>query len=321
MEHVVHGPGRRALLAAGLGAALAAGGCTNWPGASRGVAIVASSGAPVSRAQALASMRLADHLLLGEVHDNPVHHRERAAMLVALADRAPVAVFEQFSRGADAALSGPVAGDLDAWLDRAKFDRQGWGWPLHRPLIDAALAQGMPIRGGNLPREQVQRIAREGIAAAPVEMRARLQQGLPAQAAAVLDLALRDGHCGRLPASLLPRLRDAQMARDIAMADALVQASAGRTRPTVLIAGNGHVRRDHGVPLWLASEQPGARVLSVGFLERAVDGSHPAPPELAVHDLVWITDRIDRVDPCKSLPLPPSPTPLAPALVPKPATP
>jgi uncharacterized iron-regulated protein len=36
--------------------------------------------------------------------------------------------------------------------------------------------------------------------------------------------------------------------------------------PAVLLAGNGHVRRDHGVPVLIAAAEPGARVLSVGFL-------------------------------------------------------
>ena len=64
--------------------------------------------APLTRAQALAALRQADLVLLGEVHDNPLHHRERAELLTALADRRPTVVFEQFPRSADEALATPV---------------------------------------------------------------------------------------------------------------------------------------------------------------------------------------------------------------------
>jgi uncharacterized iron-regulated protein len=66
----------------------------------------------------------------------------------------------------------------------------------------------------------------------------------------------------------------------------------------VLIAGNGHVRRDHGVPLWLARQQPAARVVSVGFLEVDAEGRAPSAAERALYDVVWVTARQPRPDPC-----------------------
>jgi uncharacterized iron-regulated protein len=294
--------------------ALMAGGCTApRPSPSEpAFSISTGGGAPLSRAQALALLRQADHVLLGEVHDHPAHHIERAALLTALADRRPTVVFEQFARTSDATLAAPVGGDLDAWLDRAGFDRKGWAWPLHRPLIEAALAAGLPMRGGNLARDEVRQIARQGAAAAPADLATALAQPLPPGAARALDRALIDGHCGQLPATALPRMRDAQAARDAAMADALLRAVAGGATSAVLIAGNGHVRRDHGVPLWLARRQPAAKVVSVGFLERGADGSAPSVAERGVYDIVWLTPRQPRPDPCAGF----SFTPRAPATPP-----
>ena len=258
-------------------------------------------------------MRRADLMLLGEVHDNPMHHTERAELLKALADRRPTVVFEQFPRTADAALATPVAGDFDAWLDRTGFDRKGWAWPLHRPLIDAALAAGLPLRGGNLARDEARQIARQGAGAAPPDLAAALAQPLSAASAAVLDRALVDGHCGQLPAAAVPRMRDAQAARDAAMADALLRAMADGAASAVLVAGNGHVRRDHGVPLWLARRAPQVKVLSVGFLERGADGSPPPAAERSAYDIVWLTARQPRADPCAGFTLPPRSAPAAPA--------
>jgi uncharacterized iron-regulated protein len=278
---------------------LLAGGCATAPATpSSSSELTTGLGMRLSWAQALTMLRQADHVLLGEVHDNPLHHRERAALLAALADRRPTVVFEQFARSADTALATPVAGGLEAWIDRAGFDRKGWAWPLHRPVIEAALAGQLRLRGGNLERDEARAIARQGAGAAPADLAARFAQALPASAAEALDRGLLDGHCGQLPAAALPRMRAAQAARDVAMADALLRAAADSATPTVLIAGNGHVRRDHGVPLWLARQQPAARVVSVGFLEVDAEGRAPSAAERALYDVVWVTARQPRPDPC-----------------------
>jgi uncharacterized iron-regulated protein len=261
--------------------------------------ISTGQGAPLSAALAVAALREADFVLLGEVHDNPVHHRERAALLRALADLQPTVVFEQFARSSDAALAAPPGTDLDAWVDRAGFDRRGWGWPLHRPLIEAALASGLRLRGGNLERDQARQIARQGAAAVPADLATFLAQPLPAAALEVMNQGLLDGHCGQLPAAALPRMRDAQVARDVAMADAMIRSAAEAGGRAVLIAGNGHVRRDHGVPLWLARMRPSAKVVSVGFLEADdADGSLPPAAERALYGITWVTPRRQRPDPC-----------------------
>ena len=182
-----------------------------------GVRIFTGQGVVLDAAQALSALRLADHVLLGEVHDNPMpHHRERAALLRALGDLRPTVVFEQFARSADAALATPVGADLDTWVARAGFDRRGWAWPLHRPVIEAALAAGLRLRGGNLERDEARKIARQGAVAGTGRSAAALAQPLPDVAIAALDQGLLDGHCGQLPSTALPRMRDAQSARDVA---------------------------------------------------------------------------------------------------------
>ena len=68
------------------------------------IQITTGQGVRLNAEQALAALRQADHVLLGEVHDNPVHHQERATLLTALSARRPTVVFEQFPRSTDAAL-------------------------------------------------------------------------------------------------------------------------------------------------------------------------------------------------------------------------
>jgi uncharacterized iron-regulated protein len=85
------------------------------------------------------------------------------------------------------------------------------------------------------------------------------------------------------------------MARDIVMARAI---RPHLERGVVLLAGNGHVRRDIGVPFWLTAAAR-RNTISVGVLERDDDG--PAAESAADFDAYVITDRADRADPCRDL--------------------
>ncbi|MGH6914009.1 MAG: ChaN family lipoprotein, partial [Geminicoccales bacterium] len=88
-----------------------------------------------------------------------------------------------------------------------------------------------------------------------------------------------------------------QRARDAMMADRLA-ATSGKAGG-VLIAGNGHVRKDRGVPWYLARLRPDARSVSIGLLEVQDDVLEP-PPDLP-YDYVWFTPRIDDSgDPCET---------------------
>ena len=213
-------------------------------------------------------------VLLGELHDNPDHHRARAEQLRQLIAQEPrtAVVFEQFSRGEDGAVAQArktSPGDVNAVIDAAKFDRKSWRWPLHQPLFDAALQGGAEVRGGNLDRDQIRRIVREGDAAWPADLlalRARTpwndtQQG-------TLRQDIQDGHCGAMPEAMLPGMVQAQRARDAAMAQAMLAARAAGAKRVVLIAGNGHVRRDVAVPVYLqAAGVPASDIDAVAYLE------------------------------------------------------
>jgi hypothetical protein len=95
---------------------------------------------------------------------------------------------------------------------------------------------------------------------------------------------------------LVQRARDAQMAENL--------AAAGQQDGAVLIAGAGHVRRDYGVPTYLATRTPEASVISVAFLEVSRDRLEPTAYAARFgratlpFDYVWFTPRVDDDDPC-----------------------
>lgn len=281
----------RALAILVAAAALLAG-CAALVGEDERIVEVAS-GRSVTRDELLAALRASDYVLLGEQHDNRIHHQRRGELLAALAATtagAPAIVAEHLERGRQVQLGA----DLQASLVAAGFDAKGWQWPIHEPLFASIGRAGLPLLGGNASRELVRQLARAGGAALPAELGLVLDAAPLATAAkAALDEDLVAGHCGLLPASRLGGMRSAQRARDASMWLALRDAG---TRPAVLVAGNGHVRTDFGVPQLAAAQRPQARVVSVGFLETGAD------PAAAPYTYVWITARAERGDPCAGMP-------------------
>ncbi len=247
-------------------------------------------------ADELQRLRASRFVLLGEVHDNAEQHRQRAALLkVLLADGRPTTiVFEQIGRDQDAAI-GAAPRDAEAIADAGRLDRRAWAWPLHKPLIEAAIAASAPIRGGNLETGEVRAVVRGQLAAAPADLQPMLaDSSWRADQQAEVEQEIDAGHCHALPASQWPAMAMAQRARDAAMAKALI-AAAGANGRAVLIAGNGHVRRDLGVPHYLrAAGVPAAEITSVGYLEA------PAAAQGEPYDLVKITPAATRDDPCEA---------------------
>ena len=70
-------------------------------------------------------------------------------------------------------------------------------------------------------------------------------------------------------------------------------------RGAVLLAGNGHVRRDLGVPRWLEAEA--SRVFAVGLLEQ-----DDTQTQTGAFDATLRTEAAERSDPCAGFKLPAS---------------
>lgn len=233
-------------------------------------------------------------VLLGEVHDNAEQHRLRLAALERAIDAGwrPAIVMEQFDR------------ERQADIDRARRERPldpghvidlagtgGWSWDFYRPVVELALRHRLPLVAGDLSNVDTTKIVRGGLAAVFDDTSvAALGLDRPIESAwqSAQEREIDAGHCHALPPSLWPRMARAQFARDAVLAKAVADhADSG----VVLLAGNGHVRRDIGVPRWLPLD-PG-RVFAVGFLE---DDDRATP--VAAFDAVVRTAPAERSDPC-----------------------
>ena len=230
-------------------------------------------------------------LLLGEVHDSAAGHAKRAAWLAddVAAGWRPVIAMEQFDTDQQAALDAAMrdCADADCVVARVVPARTGWTWDHYKPLITLALQYGLPIRAANLSRSEASKVIKGGFAAAlSPDLIARYGlDALPASLLAAQETEVRDSHCGALPEAMVSPMAKAQIARDVVMADTMrMHATTG----VVLIAGNGHVRKDIAVPFWLRRD--GLAPRAVGFLEPTSDA--------AAFDDVERIPATERPDPC-----------------------
>lgn len=264
-----------------------------------GLLLGASFGCAITRDAAFdweARLTGTARVLLGEVHDNPEHHRLRAAALTRAiqAGWQPAIVMEQFDLDRQADLDAARRerpDDAQHLIDRAGGG--GWSWQDYRVFVELALRHRLPLLGGNLSRATANRLAREDYASVLGAERVAAWQLQPPpndawQAAQEREIDL--GHCGMLPQRVWAGLARGQFARDAAMAHLLAQQAS---RGVVLLAGNGHVRRDLGVPRWLA-RQGAPAALVVGFVERG-----PAVEAEGRYDAVVVTAPAQRPDPCE----------------------
>ena len=244
-------------------------------------------------------------VLLGEVHDNAVQHATRAAALRRLlaGGARPALAFEQFDRERQADIDRargetPPAGRslAEHVIEQARPARGGWDWSLYRPFVELALEFDLPIVAANLSRADAMRVATQGFAAVFDEA-THARFGLDALPPALLDAhqrAVDDGHCNRMPADALPAMARAQIARDLALAQAIRPHFA---RGVVLLTGNGHVRNDIGIPFFL-DETERAQVIAIGLLER----DRPDAGWAERFDVAFATPAQPREDPCATLP-------------------
>jgi len=238
-------------------------------------------------------------VLLGEVHDTPDVHRQRLAVLGRALARGwrPAIAMEQFDRDRQSAIDAARVerpDDADHLIAAGGSDgpQRGWQWSYYRPMIALALLYDLPIVATNLSNADATRIVRGGDAAV-FDARARTAIGLDRPIApswlAAQEHEIEEGHCHLLPPALLPAMARAQLTPDAVIASALREHAA---QGIVLLAGNGHVRRDIGVPRWLPREaQP--RVLAVAFVEPDAD-----PSLVAAVDAVVRVPAATRDDPC-----------------------
>lgn len=231
----------------------------------------------------------AEIVLLGENHDNP-HHHSRQAEIVAALDPA-VLVFEMLTTE-QAARHQPGAGEADLRAALGWDDAGGWpDFAMYYPIF--AAAPDAAIIGAGVPRER----AREAMMRGTLEVfsgygpRFELDEALP-EGEQAQRLALQaDAHCDALPEDMLPLMVEVQRLRDAELARAALAGLDAHGGPVIVITGNGHARRDWGVPALIMMARPDLRVFALGQAEDGIAIT-------GVFDMVETSVPVERDDPC-----------------------
>jgi uncharacterized iron-regulated protein len=243
-------------------------------------------------AEALAQvMRQRPIVLLGEVHDNAAQHtlRLRAFDALLATGARPALLLEQFDRerqgDIDRARDGaPGREGAERVIAAASQPNAGWQWAYYKPFIERALEHGLPIVAANVSRDDARNVIAQGLAASGFDAQ------VPPEIEAGQTAGIEASHCGMVDSALARRMTAAQVARDQFMARSIERHA---DRGVVLLTGNGHARRDIGVPRWLPPALR-ARSVSIGLLE---EGDAPT----AAFDHVFMTARQERPDPCRGM--------------------
>ncbi|MEX0329573.1 MAG: ChaN family lipoprotein [Ruegeria sp.] len=236
------------------------------------------------------AMQSADIVILGEIHDNPQHHLVQTKAIEAISPSAVVwemVTEEGAQRLAQKAATNPE--ELSRILRWAES-----GWPplsMYYPVFQATNA---PVYGAMVPRAAAQAAMKRGAATALGADAARYGLTVPLapddQAAREADQLL--AHCNAIPEESLPQMVAIQRLRDAVLTRSILTAVEETGGPVAVITGNGHARKDRGIPTFLSRLRPGLKVFVLGQSEDGViDGEF---------DAVIDSPTIDREDPCKA---------------------
>lgn len=241
--------------------------------------------APFCLAEAPPAMRQTDVVIIGEFHDNTEHHTRQAELLQTI--RATAVVYEMLTP-----LEAEALSDVERDTESMAGAVAGFHWS---NIADYAsvLANSTKIVGAALPRNDVREAFDQGAAAVfgIGAERFGLTQALKGSELETRKQMQFRAHCEAMPLSMMGGMVEAQRLRDAVFAKTVLEAMDAHGGPVVLITGNGHARKDWGVPAALAAARPNTTVLSIGQGE---EGEAPS----GTYDRVFYSAPAERGDPC-----------------------
>ncbi|WP_396431094.1 ChaN family lipoprotein [Limnohabitans sp.] len=231
--------------------------------------------------------------LLGEIHDNAHGHRLRLERVMQWVGQGhqPVVLMEQFDRENQAVLDLALSRCQDVDCVLAKAATPGWEWHFYKPFVQLALDKKVKLLAANLSHVDVRKVMKDGFSAvfSPQAIDTYKLHQIPLPLLSAQNKAIQEGHCNMLPAQAIGPMVQGQIARDVWMASVV---NGVTNQMVVLIAGNGHVRKDAGVYQWLSPDKQGLTQVH-GVVERADTN------DANWFDHVVTVPEVEREDPCR----------------------
>ena len=244
----------------------------------------------VAKADIPPAARAVSVVVLGEIHDNPQHHETQAEWIKRLEPAA--LVFEMLTAEQADRIKPDMLPDRASLRETLGWDQSGWpDFAMYYPLFTAAPV-GAKFYGARVPRGDLMALGDTPLAtfAGDLVQLFALDQALPQAEQTAREALQHAAHCDALPVHMLPMMVDAQRLRDATLADVTRTALRDTGGPVVVITGNGHARRDWGVPYLLGL----VGVDDVYALGQSEDGTAPQ----GKFDLILDAPPVTRPDPC-----------------------
>ncbi len=261
-------------------------------------------------------LAIRNYILMGETHDNADHHRLHAWLIgkVVRYDRKPSVVMEMIREDQAETLKNYLAkvrskkqpnpaenlGPTLQWNEK-------WGhdWKIYQPIADAVFTSRLTIRAGSASKEAEIKFKNSSFfngMTAQERRRLGVDEKFSLSVLNSLKDEMNKSHCNALPYSALQSMSYVQRYRDAILANNLIKAA--HPFGAILIAGNGHIRNDRGVPYYIDRRIKNSSMVTLATLEVSSDQKSPddylptaASPE-PVYDYIWFTATQDRKDPC-----------------------
>jgi len=259
------------------------------------------AGRLIERSQLLAAIMQADYILLGENHDNISHHMNQAWLIDNLVkhDRGASVSFEMIdNRQGDLITNKNITSSI-VLIDTLNQFKSSWDYETYYSILfDSVIQAGFKIYPANIDRQTLTHSVMQDNQNLSPRLRQILSQtSLPPDQKTILQKAIIESHCGMLDTKTVDQMIEMQRIRDATMAASLLNSEADIK---VLIAGINHVRKDHGVPMYLLQENEKATIISVAPIE--VEADHIDIIAYEKHwkneslpfDYVWFTARAKR---------------------------
>lgn len=246
-----------------------------------------------------------EYLLLGERHDNLVHHEHQTWIIHQLlkAQRQASVAFEMIDNYQGARIARQEVTSADQLISILNQFKTGWKYEQrYKSLFEEVLAAGYHIDSANLNRKRLMHTVMQGEDKLPALYKDMLERTpLTSEQMAVLQEEINQSHCNMLDDKTARKMTLGQRVRDVIMAQSLLNS---KQPIKVLIAGNGHVLNDRAVPLYVRSrlkqKSKHARILTIGFIEVEANANNVSDYEQRwggkniPFDVVWFTPQVQR---------------------------
>jgi uncharacterized iron-regulated protein len=256
-------------------------------------------GEKISFVQLSEDLRAARVVFLGEVHDQLEHHLIQRSILQEMVNRGKaVAVgMEMFERSQQPVLDHWSQGLLteDEFLKAVDWDKSwAMNYALYKPILDEARKHGLKVLGLNLPRDLIRKVAGNGIDGLTDEDKKDLpDMDLQDQEHRAYIGSIYREHQGGT-AKGFERFYQAQCLWDEGMSETLsrfLRSPEGEGKTVVVLAGNGHVVFNFGMPkrFYRRTPLPFKTIVLKPWRKELDEDFTFSRPSRPMADFLWVT--------------------------------